>query len=190
MFKARGMTSGPVVRSLAVAGVSWPEASALPGSPYGSTIAPSYGAPSPTFGAANPSTETPLFQLPSHTMAGSESGFNMVHAAQMPPLCSGTGIIQPISFGGSPQMGLKMSPPCGRMVQSGFPMGNPVPNPFLLGTGMGQSSFFGGNHQTGVAQMGGSTSQAGGGGVPAQPQLVSGSGLGETVIKNNNPFLF
>lgn len=74
------------------------------------------------------------------------------------------------------------------MVQSGSLMGNPLADPFLLGTGMGQSSFFGGNHQ-GVAHMGGSTQQAGGG-VPFQPQLLSGEGSGETVNQNNNPFLF
>lgn len=86
-------------------------------------------------------------------------------------------------------MGFNMNPPCGRVVQSGFPMGNPVANSFLLGTGMGHSSFFGGNQQAGVAQLRGSTSQAGDG-VPIQPQLVSGSRLGGATNKNTNPFLF
>lgn len=113
----------------------------------------------------------------------------MLQAAQMPPPCSAAGFIQPVSFGGGPQMGLNMSPPCGRVVQSGSPMENMVANSFLLGTGMGQSIFFGGNQQAGVAQMGGSISQAGGG-VPMQPQLVSGSSIGGAANKNSNPFLF
>ncbi|XP_070778292.1 epsin-1-like [Enoplosus armatus] len=134
-FKARGMTPGPVVRSGAVAGVSLPETSAPYCSSFGSTLAPPFGAPSPAFGAAYPLGETPLFQLPSHTMGVSYSGLNMRQAAQVAPPCSG------------------------------------------------------GNHQAGVAYLGGSAPQAGDG-VPFQPQWLTGSGLGETVNKNNNPFLF
>ncbi|XP_044027281.1 epsin-1-like [Siniperca chuatsi] len=188
-FKARGMTS--VVRPGAVAGVSFPETSAPYCSPFGSTLAPSFSAPSPIFGAANAVSETPLFQLPSHTMGVSHSGLNMLQAAQVAPPCSGTRMVQSVSVGGSPQMGLNMNPPCGGvgMVQSGSLVGNPLADPLLFGTGMGQSSFFGGNRQAGVAHLGGSTPQAGGG-VPFQPQWLSGSGLGETVNKNNNPFLF
>ncbi|GLD59459.1 epsin-2-like protein [Lates japonicus] len=182
-FKARG----PVVRSGAVAGVSLPETSALLGSPFGSTLTPSHGAPL-IFGAANPSSETPVFQLPPHTMGVSYSGFSMLQAAQVAPE---TGIAQPVSVGGSPQVGLNMNPPCGGtgMVQTGYPVGNPLADPLFLGTGTGQSSFFGGNLQAKVGHLGGSTPQAEGG-VPLQPQLLSSSGLGETVSKNNNPFLF
>lgn len=190
-FKARGMTSGPVVRSGAVAGVSLPETSAPYCSPFGSALAPSFGAPSPTFGAANPPGETPLFQLPSHTMGVSHSGLNMLQAAQVAPPCSGTGMVQSGYVGGSPHMGFNMNPPCGGvgMVQSGSLVGNHLADPLSLGTGMGQSAFFGGNLQAGVAHLGGSTPQAGGG-APFQPQLLSGSGLGESVNKTNNPFLF
>lgn len=187
----KGMASGPVVRSGAVAGVSLPETSAPYCSPFGSILAPSFGGPSPTFGAANPSSETPVFQLPSHNMGVSHSGLNMLQAAQVVPQCSGAGMVQSVSVGGFAQMGLNMNPSCGGVgtVQSGSFMGNPLADPVLLGTGMGQSSFFGGNHQAGVAQLGGSTPQAGGG-VPFQPQWLSGNGLGETVNKTNNPFLF
>ncbi|XP_026156825.1 epsin-1 isoform X2 [Mastacembelus armatus] len=186
MFKATGITSGSGVRSGAVVGVSLPATSVLPGSPFGSTIAPSYGAP--TFGAANPSSETLLFQLPAHNTGRSRSGLNMFQAAQTPP-GSGSGMIQTISVGGSPQMRLNLDPPSGGvgMLQSGSLMGNPLADPFLLGTG--QSSFSGGNLQAGVSHWGGSTSEAAGG-VPVQMQLLSGSRLGETSNKNNNPFLF
>ncbi|XP_022616704.1 epsin-2-like [Seriola dumerili] len=182
-FKARGMSSGPVVRSGAVAGVSLPETSPLPGSPCGFTLAPSHGAPTPTFGAANPSGETPVFQLPPHTIGVSYSGFSMLQAAQVAPE---TGIVQHVPVGGSPQMGLHMNPPCGGvgMVQTGL-VGNPLADPLLFGKGMGQSSYYGGR----VGHLGGNTPQAEGG-VPLQPQLLSSSGLGETVSKNNNPFLF
>ncbi|KAA8578444.1 hypothetical protein FQN60_002581 [Etheostoma spectabile] len=180
-FKARGMASGPVVRSGTVAGGFLPETSYS--SPFGSTLAPSFGAPSPTFGAANPSSETPLFQLPSHTMSS-----NM---PQVAPPFTGTGMVQSVSVGGSPQMGLNVNPPFGgvEMVHSGLPVGNPLADPLLLGTGMGQSSFYGGYRQAGVAQLGGST-PLGGGGVPFQPQFLSGRGSGENLNKNNNPFLF
>lgn len=172
-FKARGVTS------------------ALHGSPFGSTFAPFHDASSPTFGAAYPHSGTPLFQLPSQTMGGSHSCFNMFQAAQVAPPCSGAGMVQPISVGGSPQMGPNMNPPCGGVgaVQSGSLMGNPMADPLLLGTGMGQSSFFGGSQRIGVAHLAGSTSELGGG-VLTQPQLLSGSGLAKTVNKNNNPFLF
>ncbi|XP_071355804.1 epsin-1-like isoform X1 [Trachinotus anak] len=183
-FRARGMSSGPVVRSGAVAGVSLPETSPIPGSPFGSILAPPHGAPTPTFGAANSSSETALFQLPSHTLGVSYSGFSLPQAAQVAPE---TGIVQPLSVGGSPQMGLHMNPPCGGVgvVQAGYPVGNPLADSLLLGTGMGQSSFFAGR----VGQVGGSTPRAEGG-VPTQPQWLSSSGLDETVSKNNNPFLF
>lgn len=182
------MASSRLVRSGAVAGVSLPETSAPHYSPFGPTLAPSFGGPSPTFGAANPSSETPVFQLPSHNMGVSHSGLNMLQAAQVVYPCSGTGMVQSVSLGGCAQMGLNMNPSCEGvgMVQSGSFVGNPLADPLL---GMGQSSFFGGNHQAGVAHLGGSTPQAGAG-VPFQPQWLSGSGVGETVNKNNNPFLF
>lgn len=174
-FKARGMTSGPVVRTGPVAGVSLPETSTPYFSPSGSNLAP----PS-TFGAANPSGENPLFLLPSHTMGVCHSSLNM-HQVTPPGL--GTGMVQSVSMGGSPQMGLNMNPPFGGvgMVQSG----SLVADPLFLGTGMGQSSFFG----AGVAHLGGPTPPAGGG-VPFQQQLLSGSGVGDTGNQNNNPFLF
>lgn len=182
------MASGPMVISGGVAGVSLPEASAQPGSPFGSIPAPSYGAPFPTFGAANPSSEIPLFPLPPLSMGGSHSGLNMLQAAQVAPPRSGTGMVQPVSLGGSPQIGFNMNPTMVGVGLSGFPAGNPLSEigaePFLSGTGMVQSSFFGGSHR-----LGGSTPQAGGG-APLQPQLLPGSGFGETMNKNNNPFLF
>lgn len=182
------MVSGPMVISGAVGGVSLPETSAQPGSPFGSIHAPSYGAPYPTFGAANPSSETPLFQLSSLSMGGSHSGLNMLQAAQVAPLHSGTGMVQPVSGGGSPQIGFNMNPTRVGVGLSGFPAGNPLSEigaePLLSGAGMVQSSFFGGSHH-----LGGSIPQAGGG-VPLQPQLLSGSGFGETMNKNKNPFLF
>ncbi|XP_073338934.1 uncharacterized protein [Pagrus major] len=188
-FKARGMTSGLVVRSGAVTGVSLPETPAPHCSPIGSTPAPFFGATSPTFGAANLSSETPLFQLPSYTMGVSHSGLNSIHAGQAAPPCSGTGMVQSVSVGASPQMGFNMTPRSGGegMVQSGSLEGNPLAD-HLLGTGMGQSSFLGGNQPASLAHLGGSTPHNGG--VPFRPQLLSGSMLGETVNKNNNPFLF
>ncbi|XP_034456722.1 epsin-1 isoform X2 [Hippoglossus hippoglossus] len=165
LFKARATSSGPGLRSGAVAGVSLPETSPLPGSPFGATLMSSHGASS-----ANPSSETPHFQLPFYAMGASYSGF---------------GALQAVS--GGPHM----KHPCGGVgpVQTGCPLGNPWAAPPLLATGMGQSSFFGGNLQTGVGLSGGSTPQAAGG-VTMQPQLLSGSGLSETGGKHNNPFLF
>lgn len=171
-----------MVRSGAVTGVSLPEPSAPFNSPFGSTLAPaSFGAPPPTFGVANIASEPPLFQLPSHTTGVSFSGLNILQAA---PACSVTGMVQSsIPAGGSPRVGFNMNPQYGGgVVQPGSLEGNPLADPFLLG--MGQSGFFGGNHQA----LGGSTPQAGG--VPFQPQLLSGSGMGDTVNQNNNPFLF
>ncbi|CAK6980352.1 epsin-2-like [Scomber scombrus] len=165
-FKVRGMASDPVVISGAVAGVSLFEASAQPGSPFGSIRAPSYGAAFPTFGAANPSSETPLFQLPPLSSGGSHSGFNMI---QMAPLQ----MVQPASVGESSQIGFNMNP---------TRVGVGLSEPFVSGAGMVQPSFFGGGHQ-----LGGSTLQPGVGN-PLQPQLRSSSGA--TVNKNNNPFLF
>lgn len=160
-----GMTSGPVGRSGAVAGGFPPQTSHLPGSPFGSTLAPPSGAPTATFGAVNPSSGPPLFQLPSHNMGMYYSGCSMLHAAQ----------VFPEAVPASPLMGGL------GMVQTGAP----VVNPLLLGTGVGQPSLFGGG-------VGGATAQVGGG-VPLQPQLLSGSGFGEMVSNNNNnnnPFLF
>ncbi|XP_051245650.1 epsin-1 isoform X4 [Dicentrarchus labrax] len=189
-FKARGMTSGPVFRSGAVAGVSLPERSAPYCSPFGSTHPPSFGAPPPTFGAANLSSEAPLFQLPPRTTGASHFGLNTLQAAQVAPPCSGTGMVQSVSMGGSPQVGFNMNPPCGGvgMAQSGSLVGNPLADALLWGTGMGQPGVFGGIHQAGAAHLGGSTPHAGAG-VPFQPQSLSGSGLAETASKNN-PFLF
>ncbi|XP_036945260.1 epsin-2-like [Acanthopagrus latus] len=159
-FKARGMTSGLVVRSRAAAGVSFPETPAPQCSPFGSTLAPSFGTTSLTFGAA-----------------------------QAVPPCSGTGMVQSASVGGSPQMGFNITSYSrgDGTVQSGNLEGNPWAD-HLLGTQMGQSSFFGGNQQAGLAYLGGSTPHNRG--IPLQPQLLSGSRLGETVNKNNNPFMF
>lgn len=114
----------------------------------------------------------------------------MHQVAQVAPPYSGTGMVQSVSVGGSPQVGFNMNPPCGvGMVQSGSLMGNPLADPRALGAGIGQSSLFGGNHQAGGTHLGGSTPQAGGG-VPFQPQSLSGSVFEETVNKKNNPFLF
>lgn len=159
MHKARGLTSGPVVRSGGVTGVALPQASA---------IVACY--------------RTPISQLPGHTMAGSQSGLNVLQQAQMPPLCSGPGLIPRNVFQGSPQMGLV----CGG-VQSGSLMGTPVANPFLSGAGLAPSRFFGGNQPAGGAQVGGSILQVGAGEGP--PQLVSSSGSGAIVNTANNPFL-
>lgn len=185
------MTSGLVVRSGATAGVSPPETSAPYCSSYGSKLAPSFGAPSPTFGEDNLSSQTPPFQLPSYTVGVSHSSYNMLHATQVAPSCSGTGMMQSVSLGGSPQVGFNMNPSCGGAgtVQSGSLVGNSLANPFLLGRGMGDSSFSEGNRQTGVTQLGGSTPKVGVG-VPFQPPLLSGSWLDETANKDNNPFLF
>lgn len=159
-FKARGMTSGLVVRSGAAAAVSYPETPAPQCIPFGSTPAPSFGTTSLTFGAA-----------------------------QAAPPCSGTGMVQSVSVGGSPQMGFNLTPHSRGegTVQSGNLEGNPLADHFL-GTQMGPSSFFGGNQQAGLAHLGGPTPYNGG--VPHRPQLLSGSRLGETVNKNNNPFMF
>lgn len=185
-FKARGLTSGRVVRSGGVAGVSLPETSTPYCSPFGSTLAPSFGASPSAFGAAHPPSETPLFQLPSHNAGVSHSGLNnMLQAAQVAPPGSGTGMVQSVSVGGC----LQMNPSFGGTVQSGSLVGNPLANPLLLGTGVGQSRFFGGNCPAGAAHLGGSTPQAEGG-VHFQPRLLSSNGLGEAANKNNNPFLF
>ncbi|XP_042363098.1 LOW QUALITY PROTEIN: epsin-2-like [Plectropomus leopardus] len=167
----RGMTSGPGVSSGAVAGVAPPEASTPHYGPFGSTFTPSFGAPSPNFGA----------------IGACHSGLNMLQAAQVAPPGSGNGMVESISVGGSPQIGF--NPPCGGLVQSGSLVGNPLADPIFLGARVAQSSFFGGSHQAGAAHLGGSTPQAGGG-VPVQPQVLPGSVLGETVNKNTNPFLF
>ena len=98
-------------------------------------------------------------------------------------------MVQSASVGGSPQMGFNITSYSrgDGTVQSGNLEGNPWAD-HLLGTQMGQSSFFGGNQQAGLAYLGGSTPHNGG--IPLQPQLLSGSRLGETVNKNNNPFMF
>lgn len=156
------MTSGPVVRSGPVAGGFLPQTSHLPaGSPFGSTLSPT-----PAFGAANPSSEIPLFQSPSHYMGAYYSGFDVLQAA---PVVPETVQVKPGSVGVG-------------MVQPGPPVGNPL----LLGTGIGQSSLFGG----GGGGVGGDTPPIVSG-VPLQPQLLPGSGFNETAINsNNNPFLF
>ncbi|KAF3834189.1 hypothetical protein F7725_025393, partial [Dissostichus mawsoni] len=126
-FNARGMTSGPVVRSGAVAGLSLPETSTPYCSPFGTSFAPSFVAPTPNFGAAYPA-----------------------------------------------HIGLNMNPLFRGVVQSGS-LGNPLADPLLLGTGMGQSSVFGGNRLTGNANMGGSTQ--GGEPLPATVALRQWVGL-------------
>ncbi|XP_029369811.1 epsin-1 [Echeneis naucrates] len=113
-FRARGLSSGPVFRS----GVPLPEISPLHGSAFGSSL----GALAPTFGAAYPSREAPLFQLPSQTIGASYSGFGLLPPAPE----AGTG--QNVFLGGVPQM----------MVPTGG-------NPPLLAAGVGQCSFFGGS---------------------------------------------
>nr|XP_046273457.1 epsin-2-like isoform X1 [Scatophagus argus]XP_046273458.1 epsin-2-like isoform X1 [Scatophagus argus] len=176
-FKARDMPSGPVVRSGAVAGLSPPEPPCC--RPFGSTLGTFFNAPPYTFGAVSLSSETPLFQLPSHTVVAPPPGSNMLHAGQVAPVCSGTGMVPSI-----------MKPLCGglEMGQSGSVPGNPLIDPLLVGPGMVQSSFSGGNRQAGPSHLGGSTSQDGGG-ILFQPLLSSGSELGKTLNKNN-PFLF
>lgn len=172
-FKQRGPTSGHVVGSGAVAEVTHC-------SPFGSTLASSLGV-----GAANLSSETTLFQLPSHTVIGSRSHLNMTEIA---PLCSENVMVQSVFVGGAPQVA--MNPPCGGvgMLQSGSVVGNPLADPLLVGTGMGQSSYFGGN-QAGAVHFGDFAPQTVVG-VPFQPQMLSGGRLGETMNKNNNPFFF
>lgn len=157
-----------MVRSAAFA-----ETSALHYNLFGSTLASSHGTSYPTFGAAS---EAPPFQLPSHTLGMSHSAVSMLQAAQVTPE---TGMVQPISVRGNPQMGLNVNSPCGggTMGQSGYA------GSLLLGTGMAQSSLFGGNHSAAVGDFRGSTSQTGVG-------AFSGSNLEETVNKNSNPFLF
>ncbi|TNN36818.1 hypothetical protein EYF80_053009 [Liparis tanakae] len=121
------MTSGPVVRS-SVSGQALPETSAPCRPPFGSTLAPSAGAPPPSFGSG-----PPLFP-PS---GASRFGLNELRAA---PPSSGTGMARLVPIGGSPQMGLSMNPSFGGwgMVQSGSPVGIPLMDPLLMG--MGQSS--------------------------------------------------
>ncbi|XP_062265264.1 epsin-1-like [Platichthys flesus] len=167
LFKS--MLPDPGLRSGAVAGVSLPDTPPLPWSPFGATLMSSHGASS-----ANPSSEPPHFQLPCYDMGASYSGFGALQAAPA------TTTTPPVS--GGPHM----KNPCWGVgpVQTGRPVGNPWASPPFLETGMGQSSFFGGNLQTG-----GSTPSAAGG-VTMQPQLLSGSGLSETGGKHNNPFLF
>lgn len=53
-----GTLNAPLAKTLPVTAVSYPQASALPGSHFGSTLAPSY----PPFGAARQSTESSPFQ--------------------------------------------------------------------------------------------------------------------------------
>ncbi|KAL6100200.1 uncharacterized protein ACO6RY_01860 [Pungitius sinensis] len=151
-LKARGMTYGPV----AAAGFSLHETSTPPRGPFGSTLAPCLGAPSAHFGAANPFSETPLVQLPSHATGVSPSVFNT-------PPRSATGVVQSVSMGRKP-----VSPSIGGrgMVQSGPLVGNPFKDPLSMGTGMEPSRFFGGNCQAGVADWGESTQRAGGGSPP------------------------
>lgn len=152
-LKARGMTfGGAAVRS----GAPPPETSAPYYSPFGSTLPPSFG-----------------------TVGVSQPGANM---HQVAPPYSGTGMVPSVSVGGSPQVGFNMTPPCGGvgMVRSGSLQGDPLADPFALGAGRGQSSFFGGNLQAGGGRLGGSAPPAGGG-VPVQPPSLSGS--------RNNPFL-
>ncbi|XP_053303273.1 epsin-1 [Pleuronectes platessa] len=170
LFKS--MSSGPGLRSGAVAGVSLPDTSPLPWSPFGATLMSPHGASS-----ANPSSEPPHLQLPFYAMGASYSGFGALQAAPA------TRTTPPVS--GGPHM----KHPCGGVgpVQTGRPVGDPWAAPPLLETGMGQSSFFGGNLQTGVGLSGGSTPSAAGG---VTMQLLSGSGLSEAGGKHNNPFLF
>lgn len=167
-FKARGPTSGHVVGSGADAEVTHC-------GPFGSSLASSFGV-----GAANLSSETIRFQLPSHTVVGSRSGFNVT---QMAPLCSENVMAQSVFVGGGPQM--DMNPPCGGvgMLHSGS-----LADTLLVGTGMGQSSYFGGN-QAGAAHLGVFAPQTVVG-VPFQPHMPSGGSSGETMNKNSNPFFF
>lgn len=173
-FKARGPTSGHVVVSGAVAG-------GVHCSPFGSTLASPFG-----LGAANLSSATPLFSVPSHTSIGAHCGLNM---PQIDAPCSGHGMTLSVSVEGCPEGGLNMNPSCGGvgLLLSGSLVGNPMVDPLLAQTGMGHS-VFGGNLQAGAVHLGGFTPQ-GGGGVPMQPHTLSGSMLGETMNKNNNQFL-
>lgn len=103
------------------------ETSAPYGNPFGPTLAPLHDAPaSSTFASAAPSSETPLFQPPSHDLGVPHSAIN----------------VQPVSVTGSSLMAVSMSTPCGGtgMVQSGYP------SSLLLGTGVAQSSSLGGNN--------------------------------------------
>lgn len=172
-FKARGPTSGQVAGSGA-------DAEVTQCSPFGSSLASSFGV-----GADNLFSETTLFQLPSHTVIGSRSGFSMT---QIAPLCSENVRVQSVFVGGGPQM--DMNPPCGGvgMLHSRSVVGNPLADSLFVRTGMGQSSYFGGN-QAGAAHFGVFAPQTVVG-VPFQPRMPSDGSLGETMNKNNNPFFF
>lgn len=76
------------------------------------------------------------------------------------------------------------------MLLSGPMVESPTAGALLVETALGQSSYFGGNQQAGVVDLGGLISQRGDK-VTLQPQIHSGRVLGETSnTKNNNPFLF
>lgn len=161
--------SGHVVGSGAVAG-------GVHCSPFGPTLASPFG-----LGAANLSSETPLFSVPSHTSIGSHCG---LHMPQIDPPCSGHGMTQSVSAEGRLEGGLNMNPSCGGV---GLLLSGTMVDPLLAQTGLGQS-VFGGNRQAGAVHLGGFTPQ-GGGGVPIRPHTLSGGMLGETVNKTNNLFL-
>jgi len=153
-FKAKGMPSAPMARSGAFA-----ETSAQYSNPFGS-LAPSRGAISPTFGAADPTGETPLFLQLSHCPA------SMLQTAPVAPE-----MVQPVFARGNLQMARGKQMGVG-MMQSGFSVRN------SLGAGDAPSTFFLGNDPTGAGHFRAPQTRGG------------GSGVDETTNQNSNPFLF
>lgn len=175
-LNASGPTSVQLVRPGAVSGVTYC-------SPFESNLASSVGE------AADLSSKTPTFPLPSHTARKTCCGS---YTPPIAPLCPGNRFFQSVSVEGRSRVGLNVKPHYGgvEMVLSGPMVGNPTAGALLVETALGQSSYFGGNQQAGVVDLGGLISQRGDE-VPLQPQIHSGRVLGETSnTKNNNPFLF
>lgn len=173
-LNASGPTSVQLVRPGAVSGVTYC-------SRFESNFASSVGE------AADLSSKTPT-PLPSHTAREACCGSYMPPIA---PLCPGNIFFQSVFLEGRSGVGLNVKPPCGgvEMVLSGPMVGNPTAGALLVETALDQSSYFGGNQQAGVLDLGGLISQKGDE-VPLQPQIHSGRVLGETSNTNNNPFLF
>ncbi|XP_024864198.1 epsin-1 isoform X1 [Kryptolebias marmoratus] len=118
-FKAKGMASGPLYRSGAFA-----ETLTQYHNPFSSSLTPTHGAVSHTYGAPSPSGETPQLKEASQVLGVPHSAADMLQAAPE------TVVAPPVSFRGNPHGELGV-------MQWGYDVGN------TLGAGDALSSFFG-----------------------------------------------
>lgn len=133
-------------------------------------------------GEENPSSKTPLLQLPYSTTIHSCSGS---HMSQMAPLCSER--VHSHSVGVGPQVEFNMNTSCGGagMLHSGSSVRNQLIDPLIVGTGMSHFSYSGVDPRAGGVLLGRLSPKAEGR-IFVDPQWL----LGSKSKKNNNPFLF